>query len=313
MKLTRKILVGLVLTALSAPALTSCFTGVESTPKITARDVRKRHAQQTPEEAYMAGATGQPVSQWHPGKTWRVTDSRIGLVLQPLASGSYVTGLEDKDITLDSIGSFTSITGEREAQLYMHDPDGRHLVYRPGQRCDDFMARNVFSIPFTVEMSLVDEVRSLIAGNRYYILVARRIGPDSIERNGLRYVPVTILDVVPGTDTHPLRVIFRNSDGQTESLLMTVGNGRTSTRNFGTLFAFSDPRKLYPAITDRIWDLIQHSRVEEGMTSQECRLALGTPDDYTKVPSTAGMVELWKYNNGMYLRFDDGRLSGFRM
>lgn len=314
MRFLRNTALLLVLTALTAPVLTGCFTGVESTPKITARDVRKRHATQTPEEAYMADASGQPVAEWTAGKTWRVTDNRIGLVFQPLADGRYIRELAGKDIVLDSIGSFISITGDTEAQLFMHAPDGTPLVMRPGQRLDDFMKRTGYSLPFAVETALVDEVRGLIAGNKYYILMARRIGPDGVERNGLRYVPVTIIDVVPGNDTQPVRVLFNDGNGgDTESLMMTVGNGRTATRNFSKLFAFKDPRKNYPTITDHVWNLIQHSRVEDGMTPVECRLALGAPDEYTKVPSTGGMVELWKYDNGMYLRFDDGRLTGFRM
>ena len=44
-----KIFAAAAAVALESPFLVSCFTGVESTPKITAKDVKKRHATQTPE------------------------------------------------------------------------------------------------------------------------------------------------------------------------------------------------------------------------------------------------------------------------
>lgn len=308
-----KIFAAAAAVALASPFLVSCFTGVESTPKITAKDVKKRHATQTPEEAYTADVAGQPVSEWKPGKEWRVTDDRIGLVFQPLRTGGYAGGLAGKDIVLDSVCAVTGITGERETQIVLHAPDGTPLIYRSSVPYADFLRRKSFDIPFTVEHSLVDNMRGLLAGNRYYILVSRRQDAAGRDTTGLRYMPVTVLDVLPGDDLRPLRVLFRNSDGKTESLMMTCGSGRTATRNFATLFAFDDPRRRYPTITDKVWDLIKHSKVREDMTPVECRLALGAPDEYTQVPSTGGMVELWKYDNGMYLRFDDGRLTAFRM
>ena len=308
-----RIFVAAVLCVLFSTALVSCFTGVESTPKITAKDVRKRHATQTPEEAYTADVAGQPTAEWKAGKKWRVTDDRIGLVFQPLRSGVYASGLAGKDIELDSICPVTGITGERETQIVLHAPDGTPLIFRSSVTYDDFMRRKTFDIPFAVEQSLVDNMRALLAGNKYYILVSRRQDAAGRDTAGLRYMPVTVLDVVPGDELRPLRVLFRGDDGKTESLMMTCGSGRTATRNFATLFAFDDPRRRYPTITDPVWDLIKHSRVRQDMTREECRLALGAPDEYTQVPSTGGMVELWKYDNGMYLRFDDGRLSVFRM
>ena len=65
-------------------------------------------------------------------------------------------------------------------------------------------------------------------------------------------------------------------------------------------------------MTDEVWDLVVHSRVRAGMTPAECRLALGAPNDYLRLPSTAGMVERWVYDDGVYLIFEDGQLANFR-
>ncbi|MDE6397581.1 MAG: hypothetical protein K2K84_09950, partial [Muribaculaceae bacterium] len=95
--------------------------------------------------------------------------------------------------------------------------------------------------------------------------------------------------------------------------LITLGHETTSLRNFDTQFSSENPRKKYPRITDEVWDLIQHSRVRNGMTPDECRLALGAPDSYRRVPTTAGMVEYWSYYNGSFLTFEDGVLVRFRL
>lgn len=127
---------------------------------------------------------------------------------------------------------------------------------------------------------------------------------------GLRHVPVTITDVQPGNAVYPLRVVFRSDSMPGErSMYMTLGSGRTSTRNFHTLFAFENPKVKYPFITDEVWDLIQHSLVKKGMTRLECRLALGAPQTVGQRPYSAGMYEYWQYSDGVYLLFEEGYLS----
>lgn len=131
--------------------------------------------------------------------------------------------------------------------------------------------------------------------------------------NGLRHIPVRIVDVMPGNGAFPLRVVFKPEDSTVNySVYMSVGSMRTSTRNFDTLFAFENPRKQYPDITDDNWQLIMHSRVAEGMTRDECRLALGSPQTIGQRPARAGMVEYWSYSDGIYLLFEEGYLTFYR-
>lgn len=296
--------------------LPSCFTGVESTPKITAKDIKKKNATETPEDALLADIAGQRPATWQPGKRFYVTDDRIALIFMPgsgMDARQAAQSLVGHDIVLDNIGQVMSITGEAQVELTFVAPDGRKLGYRPGTTVEAFRTADSFEVPFTVERSLVDSVRSRLVGNTYYILTGRRIGADGFEHKAPRYSPVRILDVIPGNASQPLRVIFSENGAPEESLLMTVGRKHTATRNFQTLFAFDNPRKRYPTITDQIWELITASQVQVGMTSAECRLALGAPNDYRRVPSTGGMVEFWQYDNGTFLRFDDGRLSMFRL
>ena len=94
---------------------------------------------------------------------------------------------------------------------------------------------------------------------------------------------------------------------------MTVGADRAATRNFSTVFNFDDPRKRYPQISDETWELIINSKVREGMTRDECRLALGAPNSYRTIPVINAVVEQWNYDDGIYLIFEDGLLSRFRI
>ena len=50
------------------------------------------------------------------------------------------------------------------------------------------------------------------------------------------------------------------------------------------------------------------------MTRDECRLALGTPDSIDRATTVGNThFERWSYENGVYLLFEDGYLSKFRM
>ena len=62
-----------------------------------------------------------------------------------------------------------------------------------------------------------------------------------------------------------------------------------------------------------MWALITQSRVREGMSRDECRLALGQPDRIVRTPTYGGMREHWRYTDGLYLVFDDGYLTSFRL
>ena len=49
-----------------------------------------------------------------------------------------------------------------------------------------------------------------------------------------------------------------------------------------------------------------------GMNKDECKLALGTPNFIERLPSNAGVIELWKYDNGYQLLFEDGVLKEYK-
>ena len=59
--------------------------------------------------------------------------------------------------------------------------------------------------------------------------------------------------------------------------------------------------------------MIVNSKVAAGMTRDECRLALGAPNSFRTIPVYNAVVEQWNYDDGMYLIFEDGILTRYRI
>ncbi len=302
-----------ILSAAAFLPLAGCFTGIESTPKITSSDVKKENILTSPEQSFLAEVKSAPPSRWQPGKRFYITDPKIRLVLgtpTPLDTA----GLKGKDMVFRGIERVKSVTGEDMAVLRFSIDGRQDVTYDANTPYETLMQRDNLEIPFAVDRDVIAQVGEKIIGNTYYITTP--LWYDSTtdkSEQGLRHVAVTITNVLPGTSVYPIKVMFRPEDSDKEhSVLMTIGNKRTSTRNFDTLFAFENPRVKYPTIKDETWQLIRNSKVKIGMTKDECRLALGNPDTWGQIPTTAGMVEYWSYSEGIYLLFEDGYLSRVR-
>lgn len=298
-----------------ALAMAGCFTGVESTPKITYSDVKRSGAgaAPTPEQSFLSEVAPQPPAEWQPGKRFYVADPKAALVF---SSAADLGSLAGQELAFHAIRPVASVTGEEVTEIEFVTPAGQSVFYRDNLPYAEVAARRQLEVPFTIEMSIVDAVKRQLAGQRYYVITPHWYSADGSQAvNGLRYVQAEVVDVAPGTGIYPVRVVMRPLDaepGELYSLYMTLGNARTSTRNFFTLFSFKNPREQYPRIDDDTWDLIAHSRVKLGMTRDECRLALGAPQTVGQRATTAGMVEYWSYSDGVYLLFDEGLLSYFR-
>lgn len=294
--------------ALLAAMLTGCFTGVESTPRITAADARHSGVTDTPELALSAKMGPERPSQWRPGKQWVVTDSKISLIFTPTVTDA----LPSDTLTLVGLQPITTITGEQAAAIALACGD-RTYIYMPGVAWDVLDRRDRIDIPFAIELSQVSQADSLLRGHRYYIKTPQWRDDNGRPTTGLRHVPVTITSVTAGTETAPLMVHF-TTEGDTarRSVYLTCGSRPTANRNFDRVFTLSDPRREYPAITDATWQHIIHSQVVEGMTRDECRLALGTPADLRRGATTGAQIEHWSYDDGVYLIFEDGILTRFR-
>lgn len=292
--------------------LSGCFTGVESTPRISESDVkREKAAISKPEDSYLDGVAPEPVADWEPGKKWRVTDSKIRLIFGAGQESSSVS--EGDTLTLAALTETVSVTGDRLAVVNLQAPSGAQLSYRTSLSPAVMAKSGSFEIPHAVELSLVEQVRGRMLGNVYWIITTSRYDMSGSASTGRRFVPVTVTAVDAGNEYYPVLLTLRdNTDGDMFRLYMSPDSSSRLPRRFSALFSLSDPRLRHPQITDDIWHLIINGKVAENMTREECRLALGSPSAINRQPGYSYMREMWVYENGIYLIFEDGLLRSFR-
>ncbi len=305
-----------LLGALLCVGAASCFTGVESTPRIDASTVREqRAADPVAEASYLVGIKPEAPAKWRVGKRFHVVDDRISLIFGPPSDPT--DKLVGQDIIYLGTDGATSLTGNDASVMRFADEHGGKYYYRINnygrERLDTISS---LEVPFTVDLDLVSAVNTKMRGQHYYVRTPAWYSADSslTPLSGLRHVRIVVDSVVAGTADFPAAVCFHQASGNDKEyvLLMSVGKGRGATRTFDSLFAFDNPRNRYPEIKDDVWELITRSRVREGMTRDECRLALGQPSDILRIPTYGGMQERWTYTDGIYLIFDDGFLTKYR-
>lgn len=116
---------------------------------------------------------------------------------------------------------------------------------------------------------------------------------------------------MPGDMVFPLAVHFHDASSRPAMLLMNLpeasGSG-VESRSFRNLFTLSDPKEKYPSILPEIWDAICDGHVRNGMTKDECRLAIGNPADSQSGHDWNSTIDIWSYPDGTFLRFQDGIL-----
>lgn len=297
-------LLGVIL--LTTMGMTSCFTGVESTPRITYKGSKEHQHTASPESAYIAGVCDQPVMQWVAGKEFIVTPGKITYALAPWDKASR---LEPGDtLRYVSLHGTTSPTGALNSDIVLaHRTDT--LYYRLEDTPDTVLTRRRLEIPFTIEVSTVDKARKLLQGNTYWIMTNLWYRDDTTTYKGRKMIPVHIDSVTAGNSLLPIKIMFTDDDNRQASVFMTPSTTARLTRSFESQFSLSDPRLRYRDITDQAWDCITRSTVKEGMTRPECKLALGMPREVIQ----AHYIERWNYDNGRYLIFDDNQLVQYKL
>lgn len=290
------------------PVLTlgGCFTGIESTPKVTADNVKRESAMSRHGgENLLYAITPSPLSAWSEGKEFYVTSSRLNSIVSSRNTLKHT--LNDGDtIRFVKADTITTVTGERLPRIEIADTYGNRFFYRPDAAVD------TINIPFTIPKEIIDRAADILTGKRLYVLTSEWYATDGTPLVGRKFIPVTVTGVGRGNSFFPLRVSFKTADNEHFTLLMSVGASSTKTRRFDQLLSTTDPKLRYPEITDENWQLIQRGKVAEDMTLAECRLALGQPASVDRRPGYSTVREVWTYENGKYLIFEDGLLRSFR-
>lgn len=290
--------------------LSGCFTGVESTPPITDREVRRSTPPPTPDDTYLSGIRATPVAEIRPGMKWIVNDERISRIF---GAEAYDRKFAPGDtLTLRAVRPATTLDGRRVGEVVLGAGASDSLLYRTSVPYDTFMADSALSIPFAVENEVVEAVAGKMTGKRYYLITASRFDMADVAYTGRKFVPVTVEQVSYGNSYYPVSLTLRDDRGVQFRLHMSVDGASVMPRKFSSLLSLSDPRLSYPDITDEVWTNIIDGKVATGMTTNECRLALGRPTDVVRQPGYSSLVEIWTYAGGRYLVFTDGILTSQR-
>ncbi len=295
---------------LISAALTSCFTGVESTPRISVP--QKELPAVTAEDTLLSAVRPEPFRLWTPGKQFYVTDNRFKLLLGATAPAGTLTG---RLIEFIRYSDSTGPTGQPITRIeFTSEGIGEPMVYTVSASAAALRSRQSVEIPLTVEMSMIDAANRLLKGRTFYILTpVWRDTADRIIDGGRKFVAVTIDSVCPGSTTTPLRLDFtEQASGRRASAFINPDPKARSPRTFANLFSITDPRKRYPDISPENWQLIVDGRIVDGMTRRECRLALGSPADIRRLTNYSIMQERWTYENGVWLLFEDDILIDHR-
>lgn len=283
------------------------FTGVESTPRITASDVKRAEVPLTREDTFLAHVADEPLREWRPGKPFAVTDPRVTRVFGlDESEGSALAGHTIRFVkAVESPG----VTGSGVTDLLFAAPDGRPLTYRVNRPLESLMRSDGPAVPFTVQRDMAVRVDSMLRGRRLYTLTGLWRDDDDTPRRGLKFIPVTIDSVSVGNSLFPLKVAFTADSGLTGRLFIYPGATDSAPRTFASVFSFTDPWLRYPAVNPDHRDAISRGYVSEGMTALECRLALGAPKEINRGAGQSYLRETWSYEDGHYLLFEDGLLK----
>lgn len=292
----------LILTAVS---LHSCYTGVEVTPRISERQVSREVGTPSAESKLLSSVPGESPALWTPGKVFTVTDGKVSVAYLPASISS---GLIPGDtLRYERMTSATTLTGAKMTDLTFITPDGQRLTHRVETPSETFLASKSVNLPFLVEASVIDSVKNVLKGRTLWTLTLQRYSLDGKSTGGKKFQKVAVTDVRAGKGEYPVEVILGD-----EMLYLTVEPQNHSPRRFSNLFSLTDPRKNYRHISDKNWDMITRGQVTDGMTMEECRLALGAPKEIERSATYGALIERWSYENGIFLLFSDGILTRYR-
>lgn len=298
-----------------------CFTGVESTPRIGDAELRRsfggKKANSGAEYEVLKTLIARPLQSWTPGDVAFVTDPKIRLVLNPAELSWDI--LPGERLYFTGLDSTLSLSGERQTVAnFLRESaphDTLHYIIPRGE--------TAATLPFSVDPRLATAADSILRHHKdkaLWIKTPLWYDPstESLTR-GFRHILVSIDSVLPGNDVYPLRVYFHSLDEKEygpgpHMVFMTLQESNGAKRDFPSLFTFSDPRKGWPEISESTWRHIVRSEVQEGMTRDECRLAMGSPAAIDRVPTRTGDAERWTYSDGQFLIFNpEGILIRYRL
>lgn len=299
---------------LCAISLSSCFTGIESTKKINLSREDKKLSNPTAEEKFMASIQGLPLKEWEQGKRFIAADDKALLVIVPQEglTSTPPDNVKGKILVFNGVQSKMNPAGILTVVLLF--TDGTYLyAYDTGKDFDGAM-ENVMSdqIPMLIDESMVENARNLLVDKKVFTRSPLWYDEEGNRIDGRKFVEVTILEVQPGDLVFPLNLKIEDDKGGRAYILMNFGTADNDSRAFQHIFSLTDPKKHYPNIDKETWEYITQGKVKEGMTKEEVKLALGNPKEISSGHDYSQTLDIWQFDNGRLLWFEDGRLVKIR-
>lgn len=113
-----------------------------------------------------------------------------------------------------------------------------------------------------------------------------------------RYTQFTIKNIISQNNSPYIFLELEDIDGKNYKIKATFTHTSVvdvilqSDNYFTDLFGIGNLRTKYPNITEEVWNMISRGKVRKGMTTDECRLALGNP---IRIHIVTGGHETWSY------------------
>lgn len=295
-------------------SLSSCFTGIESTKKISLSREDRKAMQPTAEEKFFPGLKGEPIESWQEGKEFMVTDSKAIIMLKPVFNSMTADGtdLKGEILKFKEVGTRMGADGTPTLTIrFSGDLD--EYQYTTGKTFDsgiEIIRSN--DIPMLIDLDMVKEANSLLKDKNVWTKTGLWYDRDGEKKDGRKFEPVRIIEVLPGNTVFPLKLKIEDTKGEIFYLFMNYGNSDSESRSFHNIFSLSDPRHHYPHIEAEKWELICSGKVAPGMSKEECKLSLGNPVDVSTGHDYSQVYEIWTYEDGKVLWFEDGILTRSR-
>ncbi|HAH24979.1 MAG TPA: hypothetical protein DCL77_14705 [Prolixibacteraceae bacterium] len=197
------------------------------------------------------------------------------------------------------------------------DCEGKLFEYEYFDNIEEMRTSNIFTnIDYLVYLDEVDKAKELLLNKTLYILrplwLEERKGEHGVYGFHQKFVPVKIVNVGLGSSSGPCKMVFKTDSGDEYFLDVRFSETNIGSRvlgvDFSKGFSFDDPHKLYPNISNQIWKLIQESKIQIGMTKEECELTWGKPKDINTDINNETKRDQWVYSSERYLYFKDNRL-----
>ncbi|MDE6445234.1 MAG: hypothetical protein K2K64_12580, partial [Muribaculaceae bacterium] len=161
-----KISLHILLPFLLLPLLTSCFTGVEGTKKITLSKEDRRVLRPSAEDNFLKSIEATPLSEWKQGKLFYATDNRSILIFdqQGLPEDPDKAGIGGKILSFEVTEERIGPDGKSYLTLLFKNGDDV-LRYQSGKLSDT--APEVIKsdgLPMLIDLDMIQQASMLMNG-----------------------------------------------------------------------------------------------------------------------------------------------------